>query len=151
MARLAFMRYPEGMPVKPEFCAPRFIRNSLSETFHGIRWGSCQRSAENCAASFLPTGSRRERIVRDGNLITAGGVTPGIDFELALIAELFGRKEAETVQLSLEYTPYPTFTSGTPDQASPAMLAEAMQRMISSRLEREAILRRLEMVRQEKR
>jgi cyclohexyl-isocyanide hydratase len=45
------------------------------------------------------------RIVEDGKLITAGGVTSGIDFGLALVARVFGQAEAETVQLSLEYAP----------------------------------------------
>ena len=39
----------------------------------------------------------RGRVVRDGNLITAGGVTAGIDFGLAVVAELVGRDEAEAI------------------------------------------------------
>ncbi len=51
----------------------------------------------------------RERIVRDGRLMTGGGVTAGIDFGLALIAELAGDATAEAIQLSLEYAPAPPF------------------------------------------
>ena len=47
------------------------------------------------------------RVVRDGNLITAGGVTAGIDFALTVVAELAGRAEAEGIQLRLEYAPDP--------------------------------------------
>ena len=38
-----------------------------------------------------------ERGVRDGSIITAGGVTSGVDFGLTVIAELLGREEAETI------------------------------------------------------
>ena len=73
------------------------------------------------------------RIVEDGNLITAGGVTSGIDFGLALVARLLGQVEAETVQLSLEYAPAPPFQSGTPAEASPEVLARAKERLAASR------------------
>lgn len=81
-----------------------------------------------------------DRVVRDGNLITAGGVTSGIDFGLAVIAELLGQDEAETVQLSLEYAPTPPFDAGTPATARPVILAEARRRLGASRQEREALL-----------
>jgi cyclohexyl-isocyanide hydratase len=81
-----------------------------------------------------------ERVVRDGNLITAGGVTSGIDFGLSVIAELMGQDEAETIQLSLEYAPAPPFDAGLPNRARPEILAAARQRMARSREEREALL-----------
>lgn len=83
------------------------------------------------------------RIVKDGNLITAGGVTSGIDFGLAVIAELLGREEAETIQLSLEYAPAPPFNSGLPKDAAPAVLAEAKRRAAPTRAAREKILAEL--------
>ncbi|RWM09557.1 MAG: DJ-1/PfpI family protein [Mesorhizobium sp.] len=82
------------------------------------------------------------RIAEDGNLITAGGVTSGIDFGLALVARLLGQAEAETVQLSLEYAPAPPFRSGTPAEASPAVLAEAKERLAGSRRVREEMFAR---------
>ncbi|MBZ9848969.1 DJ-1/PfpI family protein [Mesorhizobium sp. CA14] len=82
------------------------------------------------------------RIVEDGNLITAGGVTSGIDFGLALVARLLGKAEAEIVQLSLEYAPAPPFRSGTPAEASPAVLAEAKARLTGSRRVREEMFAR---------
>src|SRR5580765_5957224 len=63
------------------------------------------------------------RVVRDGNVITAGGVTAGIDFGLTVVAELAGRAQAEAIQLALEYAPEPPFRAGTPEGASPAVLA----------------------------
>src|SRR6266705_4250738 len=54
------------------------------------------------------------RIVRDGNVLSGGGVTAGIDFVLALIAELSGQRVAEQVQLGLEYAPQPPSTTRAP-------------------------------------
>src|SRR5439155_19363027 len=65
------------------------------------------------------------RNVRDGNILSGGGVTAGIDFVLALIAELRGPRAAEIVQLGLEYAPEPPFNSGRPDTA-PAEVLEAV-------------------------
>jgi cyclohexyl-isocyanide hydratase len=59
----------------------------------------------------------KARVVRDGNLVTAGGVTSGIDFALELIAMIGGEDVARTVQLALEYDPAPPFEGGTPDTA----------------------------------
>jgi cyclohexyl-isocyanide hydratase len=76
------------------------------------------------------------RVVRDGNFLSGGGVTAGIDFVLALIAELRGPRVAEMVQLGLEYAPQPPFDSGRPDTA-PAELLEAVNaRQAAGRAER---------------
>lgn len=64
-------------------------------------------------------------VVRDGNLITAGGVTSGIDFGLSVVAELAGEATARTVQLGIEYDPAPPFNSGHPDRA-PAVIKSAL-------------------------
>ena len=61
----------------------------------------------------------RSRFVRDGNLVTAGGVTAGIDFALWILGELLTRTDAEAVQLGLEYAPEPPYTSGSESSASP--------------------------------
>ena len=53
------------------------------------------------------------RVVRDGSLITAGGVTSGIDFALELIAAISGENVARTIQLALEYDPAPPFGGGS--------------------------------------
>ena len=83
------------------------------------------------------------RVVRDGNLITAGGVTAGIDFGLAVVAELVGRTEAEAIQLGLEYAPEPPFTAGTPEEAPSAVVAAVKERLAPTRKAREAIIARL--------
>ena len=67
----------------------------------------------------------KARVVMDGNVITAGGVTSGIDFGLSVIAEIAGEQAACAVQLGVEYNPAPPFNSGHPDLA-PASLTESL-------------------------
>jgi len=69
------------------------------------------------------------RVERDGNLITGGGVTAGIDFGFVLLAELAGREVAERVQLGLEYAPAPPFEGGRPELARPEVLAHVRRTM----------------------
>jgi cyclohexyl-isocyanide hydratase len=76
------------------------------------------------------------RIVRDGNILSGGGVTAGIDFVLALIAELRGQRVAEMVQLGLEYAPQPPFDAGRPDTAPAEVLEAVNARTASNRAER---------------
>jgi len=80
------------------------------------------------------------RVVRDGNVFTAGGVTAGIDFGLTVVAELLGETEAQAIQLAQEYAPAPPFQAGTPETAPPAVLATAKERLASMRKAREAII-----------
>jgi cyclohexyl-isocyanide hydratase len=65
----------------------------------------------------------KARIVRDGNVITAGGVTSGIDFGLSVVAEIAGEAAARAIQLGIEYDPAPPFDSGHPDRAPPDVKA----------------------------
>ncbi|KQP41543.1 hypothetical protein ASF49_17425 [Methylobacterium sp. Leaf104] len=81
-----------------------------------------------------------ERVVRDGNLLTGGGVTAGIDFALTLAAELSGQPAAEAIQLGLEYAPAPPFAAGSPAGAGPAVLAAVRGRLAAGRAERERIV-----------
>jgi cyclohexyl-isocyanide hydratase len=69
------------------------------------------------------------RVVRDGNLITAGGVTSGIDFALELIAEISGEDVAKTIQLALEYDPAPPFGGGSLKSSSDETIAELRARV----------------------
>jgi len=68
------------------------------------------------------------RVVRDGNIITGGGVTAGIDFALTVLAEIGGDDLAQTIQLGLEYAPAPPFDSGRPELA-PAHIRERYEVM----------------------
>jgi cyclohexyl-isocyanide hydratase len=61
----------------------------------------------------------KQRVVWDGNLVTGGGVTAGLDFGLEIVAALRGKMYAEVLQLQAEYDPAPPYDSGSPDKASP--------------------------------
>jgi len=87
-------------------------------------------------AELLPlVGATHEkrRVVKDGNLITAGGVTSGIDFGLHVVAEIAGEAVAQGIQLSLEYDPDPPFASGHPDRAPDAVKATLFSRYEKAR------------------
>jgi cyclohexyl-isocyanide hydratase len=83
-------------------------------------------------AQFVP-----ERTVIDRNLITAGGVTSGIDFAFRIVAHLHGQDEADRLALMLEYDPEP-MTGGTPATARPAILAE-VQTLLAGRIGAERV------------
>jgi transcriptional regulator GlxA family with amidase domain len=68
---------------------------------------------------------RDERVVRDGQVVTAAGVSAGIDMGLTLAGLLWGEEVARVVQLLLEYDPQPPFDSGSPERATPETLAAA--------------------------
>src|ERR1051326_628008 len=70
----------------------------------------------------------KARVVKDGNVITAGGVTSGIDFGLHVVAEIAGETAAQAIQLGLEYDPAPPFDAGHPDRAPDAAKAAVSHR-----------------------
>ena len=83
-----------------------------------------------------------ERIVRDRNRISGGGVTAGIDFALTLAAELAGEETARMLQLGFEYDPQPPFDCGSPERAGPARVALYQERLAPSmQLAEEAVRR----------
>ncbi|GIK50774.1 MAG: thiazole biosynthesis protein ThiJ [Alphaproteobacteria bacterium] len=67
------------------------------------------------------------RVVRDGEAITGGGVTAGIDIALTIVAELAGEDAAKTIQLAIEYAPAPPFNSGRPETADEKTVAAVKQ------------------------
>ena len=83
-----------------------------------------------------------ERVVTDGNTITGGGVTAGIDFALAILAREFGQRAAEEAQLAIEYDPQPPFNAGSPQTADPALVEEVMAASAQRQKARQAIVAR---------
>jgi cyclohexyl-isocyanide hydratase len=77
-----------------------------------------------------------ERVARDGNVITGGGVTAGIDFALTVVAELAGEEMAQAIQLGIEYAPAPPFDAGSPETAPPTILARVQERNAAAAVER---------------
>jgi transcriptional regulator GlxA family with amidase domain len=72
------------------------------------------------------------RIVRDGRFMSGGGVTAGIDFGLALAAELRGAAAAQEAQLIIQYDPKPPFHAGHPSDAPPQIREAVFKRLPGS-------------------
>jgi transcriptional regulator GlxA family with amidase domain len=71
----------------------------------------------------IPVGD--ERIVHEGNIVTAAGVSAGIDLAMWLAGQISGEARAKAVQLTIEYDPQPPFDSGHISKASAATKATA--------------------------
>jgi transcriptional regulator GlxA family with amidase domain len=72
----------------------------------------------------IPT---KERVVRQGKVFTAAGVSSGIDMALILVAEEFGVAAAQTTQLLIEYDPQPPFDAGSPNKAPLPVVSAARE------------------------
>lgn len=82
------------------------------------------------------------RVVREGSVITGGGVTAGIDMALTVVGEIAGVDFAERVQLSMEYAPAPPFNSGRPENARPEIATAVREQLTATWEAREAAARR---------
>ena len=81
------------------------------------------------------------RVVMDGNIISGGGVTAGIDFALTVAGELFGAEVAKSIQLGIEYNPQPPFEAGSPEKAGAEIEAIARSAASARQSERAAAVR----------
>ena len=93
---------------------------------HGRR-ATTHWSAMDVLPYFGATAST-ERVVIDGNLVSAGGVTAGIDGSLIVVALLRGEVVAQELQLYMAYEPKPPFDAGSPATAPAAVLHTVTQR-----------------------
>ena len=84
-----------------------------------------------------------ERVVEDGGLLCAAGVTAGIDGALRLAARLRGDDVAQGIQLYMAYQPEPPFDAGSPERAPPAVTARMREGAASLTARREATARRV--------
>ena len=66
-----------------------------------------------------------QRVVQQGKIVTAAGVSAGIDMALTLAAQIAGDEIAQTIQLYIEYDPQPPFDSGAPGKAPESVMALA--------------------------
>ncbi|MCW5748736.1 MAG: DJ-1/PfpI family protein [Alphaproteobacteria bacterium] len=83
-----------------------------------------------------------ERVVVDGNIITGGGVTAGIDFALRVAAEIAGPQAAKEIQLGIEYDPQPPFDAGSPRAAGAELTQRAVAAAATRQRERAAAVQR---------
>jgi transcriptional regulator GlxA family with amidase domain len=78
------------------------------------------------ALARLGATPTQERVVFDGKIVTAAGVSAGIDMALTFAAELAGPTVAQAIQLGIEYDPQPPFDAGSPLKA-PAEVVELLR------------------------
>jgi putative intracellular protease/amidase len=89
-------------------------------------WASLERLREYGA---IPTA---RRVVEHGKVVTAAGVSAGIDMALTLAARIAGDEFAQAIQLGIEYDPQPPFDAGSVAKA-PAAVVELLGAMYDSR------------------
>ncbi len=77
----------------------------------------------------IPT---KARVVEDGKVITAAGVSAGIDMALILSSKIAGEKFAQAIQLGIEYDPNPPFDVGSPEKADPVIREGLRSRMTAN-------------------
>ncbi|HSF06279.1 MAG TPA: DJ-1/PfpI family protein [Methylomirabilota bacterium] len=104
------------------------ILRGLEATTH---WASLPRLAD------LGARPVQRRVVEQGKVITAAGVSSGIDMALTLAARIAGDEVAQAIQLGIEYDPQPPFSAGSLRTAPPRVVELARQRM-RARLEAQA-------------
>jgi putative intracellular protease/amidase len=96
------------------------ILRGLEATTH---WMSLERLAEFGARPVS------RRVVEQGKVITAAGVSSGIDMALTLAARIAGDEVAQAIQLGIEYDPQPPFSAGSPRTAPPHVVESVRQRL----------------------
>jgi transcriptional regulator GlxA family with amidase domain len=96
------------------YLAAAGVLDGVDATGH---WAAMDKLA---ALGARPTG---ERVVERGKVITAAGVSAGIDMGLVLVARLFGDDMAKAMQLAVEYDPQPPFDAGAPEKVTPELRA----------------------------
>jgi transcriptional regulator GlxA family with amidase domain len=94
------------------FLAAAGVLDGVDATGH---WAAMDRLA---ALGARPTG---QRVVERGKVVTAAGVSAGIDMGLTLLARIFGDDMARVIQLAIEYDPQPPFDAGAPDKVAPEL------------------------------
>ena len=97
------------------------LLDGLDATTH---WSEAE-TLESLGARYVP-----ERYVDHGKIITAAGVSAGIDMALHLVGRLLGPDMAKAIQLGIEYDPQPPFDAGCVAKAGPeltALVSAAMQ------------------------
>jgi transcriptional regulator GlxA family with amidase domain len=93
-------------------------------------WASAEYLQSTFDVTYLP-----QRYVRSGNIITAAGVSAGVDMALYLASLIAGDDTAKAIQLAVEYDPRPPFDSGNAAEASPELKERALQLLADSQVQ----------------
>ena len=88
------------------------VLDGLRATTHWIAYEQLR------AYGAQPTG---QRVVVEGKVVTAAGVSAGIDLALTLVGVTHGVETAQAIQLGIEYDPQPPYDAGAPSKAPPAI------------------------------
>jgi len=107
----------------------------ILKDLHGTTHWAAKRDLEKYGCKYLP-----QRYVAQGKVITAAGVSAGIDMALFLVSQLQGEGFAKGVQLGIEYDPQPPFQSGSFEKADMMTRMRAMK-MLGVNIVREKIAR----------
>jgi transcriptional regulator GlxA family with amidase domain len=99
------------------------LLKGLKATTH---WNYRERLAEFGAEAI------NKRVVREGRIVTAAGVSAGIDMALGLVQWIAGDRTAQAIQLGIEYNPSPPFDAGSPEKAPPEIV-EMVKRAYANR------------------
>jgi len=95
------------------YLAAAGILDGMDATTHWARAGELDRRGAHYT---------EQRVVERGKVITAAGVSAGIDMALTLLARMHGPQLAQGVQLAIEYDPHPPFDTGSPSKAPPEIV-----------------------------
>jgi transcriptional regulator GlxA family with amidase domain len=112
------------------YLAAAGILNDLDATTH---WARKDR-LEQLGAHYS-----EQRVVERGKIITAAGVSSGIDMALTLLMRMYGPELAERIQLAIEYDPQPPLDAGSPSKASPEVVAD-VRTVLADTLSDDAVL-----------
>ncbi|MFE2997895.1 DJ-1/PfpI family protein [Nocardia sp. NPDC059246] len=86
-------------------------------------------AAQPALAAFGAESRPHDRIVHSGKIVTAAGVSAGIDLGLWLVGRIAGEQVAQMTQLYIEYDPHPPFDAGHPDKAPAEIMRKARLEM----------------------
>ncbi|MEV6101399.1 DJ-1/PfpI family protein [Nocardia sp. NPDC051981] len=86
-------------------------------------------AAQSALAAFGAESRPHDRIVHSGKIVTAAGVSAGIDLGLWLVGRIAGEQVAQMTQLYIEYDPHPPFDTGHPDKAPAEIMRKARLEM----------------------
>ena len=87
--------------------------------------------AQDALKGFGALPQKNARIVSSGKIMTAAGVSAGIDLALTVVKNICGQERAEVIQLSIEYDPQPPVNAGHPSKASEKVYKIAKREMIA--------------------